>query len=295
MIPFINPQATPKEKEKEIKRAWQNLYASRLANINLTDELRIGLRDYCRNKPVMLIPTSFPKVLWLKHLAYYLAISSKKYTDYGDVNYEDDLIINNAIGIHKMLREELNDMLNIHLKSFVLMSPNQCETAMINGVLQIAIVATRPIREISDDLSVEVTKELALRLLKRLPEFSYLFNFLQDDKEDELIVDINESILNKLAAETKPSSVGHDATRNLKLACELILTDQPNHILTRKALWKTLVTTENPSRYKIKAIYGSGSKYKIQFQCGHTTDYHTAQAHIQKVITWHESAKNIKN
>ena len=73
-LQFVNHQAALKEKEAEIKRAWQNLYASRLENINLTHELRLGLRDYCKNKPVMLNPACLPRVFWLKYLAYYLAI-----------------------------------------------------------------------------------------------------------------------------------------------------------------------------------------------------------------------------
>lgn len=133
-LQFVSHQAEPKEKEKEIKRAWQNLYASRLANINLTHELSIGLRDYCKNKPVMLVPTRLSRVLWLKHLAYYIEISSRGYPDYGSVNYDDDLIINNAISIHKMLRDELNNMLKINLKSLSLMLPNHREIAMTNGV-----------------------------------------------------------------------------------------------------------------------------------------------------------------
>lgn len=296
-ISFINPQDAPKEIEKELKRAWQNLYSPRLANINLVHELSIGLRDYCKNKPVMLVPTRLPRAFWLKHLAYYLAISSKNYSDYGDVNYEDNLIVNNAIGIHKMLREELNNILNIHLKSFSLMSTIQCDTAMANGVLQIAIVATRPIREISDDLSVEVTKELALRILKQLPEFSYLFESLKSDDEEKISTsptnDINEkeNVKNKLSAITKPSNVGHDTTRHLKGAVELILTENPNHVLMPQAIWNTLFTCTTPSHYNIKTTSGSGARRKIEFQCGHITNYHAAQVHINKAIAWHTSKK----
>jgi hypothetical protein len=177
-LQLVNCQVGPKEKEKEIKRAWQNLYAFRLENINLAHELSIGLRDYCKNTPVMLVPTRLSRVFWLKHLAYYLAISSRSYPDYGFVNFDDDLVINNAINIHKTLRDELNNMLKINLKSLPLMLPNHREIATANGVLQIAIVATNSVRKISDDWSIEVTKELALKLLKRLTEFSYLLDFV---------------------------------------------------------------------------------------------------------------------
>lgn len=213
-LQFVSHQAEPKEKEKEIKRAWQNLYASRLANINLTHELSIGLRDYCKNKPVMLVPTRLSRVLWLKHLAYYIEISSRGYPDYGSVNYDDDLIINNAISIHKMLRDELNNMLKINLKSLSLMLPNHREIAMTNGVLQIAIVATNPLRKIPDDWSVEVTKELALKLLKRLTEFSYLLDFVEDTKKIPPPVTDAKDSQDKLSAYPQPSSAGHDTTHH---------------------------------------------------------------------------------
>ena len=291
-LQFVSLQAEPKEKEKEIKRAWQNLYASRLANINLTHELSIGLRDYCKNKPVMLAPTHLPRVFWLKYLAYYLAISSRGYSDYGLVSFDDALIVNNAISIHKMLRNELNNMLEINLKSLPLMQPAHRDIATANGVLQIAVMATNPVLGISDDWSVEVTKELALKLLKRLTEFSCLLDFVEDHKEMLPSVADAQNNQDKLSVYSPPSSAGHDTTHHLKLAIELILTENPNHVLMTKAIWRTLLKKENHIRCKIKAIHGSGSHQEIEFQCGHITNYHAAQAHINKAIEWYKSAKN---
>jgi hypothetical protein len=59
-----------------------------------------------------------------------------------------------------------------------------------------------------------------------------------------------------------------------------------------KAIWRTLLHSENLSRYKIKIIHGSGSNREIEFQCGHITNYHAAQVHINKAIAWYKSTKN---
>ena len=293
-LQLINHQDVLKEKEKAIKRAWQNLYASRLENINLTHELRMGLRDYCRNKPVMLNPAGLPRAFWLKYLAYYLAISSRDYPDYGLVNFDDELIINDAISIHKMLRDTLSSMLNIHLKSLPLMRSDHREIATANGVLQVAVVARTPLHTVSDNESVEVTKELALKLLKQLTEFSYLFDFAEDTKEAPQPVADTKDSQDKLSAYLPPSSAGHDTTQHLKLAIELILTENPNHVLMKKAIWRTLLKKENHPRCKIKAIHGSGAHQEIEFQCGHIANYHAAQVHINKAIAWHKSIRNME-
>jgi len=292
-LQFVNLQAAPKEKETEIKRAWQNLYASRLENINLTHELRMGLRDYCKNKPVMLNLACLPKAFWLKYLAYYLAISSREYPDYGLVNFDDALIINDAISIHKMLRDTLSNLLNVHLKSLPLMRSDHREIVTASGVLQVAVVATNPLHTVSDDESIEVTKELALKLLKRLTEFNYLFDFVEDTKEaPQPVADAKDS-QDKLSACLPPSSAGHDTTQHLKLAIELILTENSNHVLMKKAIWRTLLKKENHIRFKIKATHGTGAHQKIEFQCGHIANYHAAQVHINKAIAWHKSIRNM--
>lgn len=152
-------------------------------------------------------------------------------------------------------------------------------------------MATNPVRKIPDDWSVEVTKELALKLLKRLTEFSYLFDFVEDNEEvAPPATDAKDS--QDKSAYPQPSSAGHDTTHHLKLAIELILTENPNHVLMTKAIWRTLLKNENHIRCKIKAIHGSGSNQEIEFQCGHIANYHAAQVHINKGIAWYKSTKN---
>jgi hypothetical protein len=82
---------------KVLLRAISKLERHRLSEANLTTELLRNLRCYCHNSPVTLIPEQLPERIWLKILANYLAISSKRYQDYGDVDYDEKKLIYNAI------------------------------------------------------------------------------------------------------------------------------------------------------------------------------------------------------
>ncbi len=154
-IAQINRAAKHKEKERDIEQARRRLHTYRLAEINLTSELIRNVRECCKNNPVILVPEQLPKTIWLKYLAHYLAISSKKYPDYGEIDYDDTKLINNAVSIHKLLREKLGDMLNVSLNERSLMSSPHREIADKEGIVCIAIVATQPEREIPDDWSIE--------------------------------------------------------------------------------------------------------------------------------------------
>ena len=279
-IAQINRAAKHKEKERDIEQARLRLHTYRLAEINLTVELLRNIRECCKNDPVMLVPEQLPKTIWLKHLAHYLAISSKKYSDYGEIDYDDAKLINNAVGIHKLLREKLGEMLNISLNEQSLMSPAHREIAEKEGIVCIAIVATKPERDIPDDWSIEVTKKLALRIIDQLLEFRPL---LAIKKPEPIKSVISGSI------SSKPSAYCNYDTRDFYLANERLLEQEPEHELESKAIWNSLISKKDDVNYKIKSITPHKTKRRskvITFNSGHSTDYHAARQHIQKVITW---------
>lgn len=79
-----------RQNEIEIsQRGLRRLIKHRLAEMNLTSELLRNLRSCCKNTPVTLEPNQLPERIWLKILANYLAISSRNYQDYGDIDYDD--------------------------------------------------------------------------------------------------------------------------------------------------------------------------------------------------------------
>ena len=57
-----------------------------LSQINLTVELIRNLSNHFTNCPVTFDVQRLPELIWLKYLAHYLAISSRKYADYGDID-----------------------------------------------------------------------------------------------------------------------------------------------------------------------------------------------------------------
>ena len=256
--------------------------------MNLTTELIKSIRDCCRNKPVALVPLKLPKTVWLKILAHYLAISAKNYQDYVEIEYDDQKLLNNAVGIHKLLREKLSEMLDIQLNERSLMSPKHREIADSEGILNIAVVAINSECETPDHWSVEVTKELALRVMRQLPEFSYLF----DDK-----VEAEEYQPSSTALASKPSYSCNYETKALFLAAERVLEKNPGHDLEPKAIWNTLIAKKDDANYKIRSIERHEKKprsSRIIFNSGCSPDYHAAQAHIKKVIEWFK-ATQLKN
>jgi len=300
-IIIIDRVTESKEKAYAIERARLKLFKQNLANINLTTELIKGLRGLCGNAPVTLIPENIPQIIWLKYLAHYLAISSKRYSDYGDIDYDDEKLINNAIGIHKILRETLSDSLNIVLNERALMLPEHRMAADKAGITDIALVAIYPTRNISDDWSVEVTKELALILIKQLPEFNYLF---KDTAHDSLKLTTNNPLksihnhvdnltkseqavieLSLIANMPKPSQSCQDRTILLKQAIERLLEIELK-LARPKSMWLYLCDKSSVPNYKIKEIRGSGTKKIVTFMCGHSFDYRAAYPHIQKGIEW---------
>jgi hypothetical protein len=255
------------------------LYRHNLAEKNLTAELARNLRVFCNNAPVTFIPTQLPEKIWLKYLAHYLAISSKKYPDYGDVEYNDERLLNNAMSIHKLLREKLSGMLEIKLGERALMLPAHRDVADQNGILDIAVVAKNPEREIPDDWSVEVTKELALSILLQLDEFSSL---LVNHK-------VNDLPRSKQHPQTSSKLSDHcnDNTRSLYLAVERILDEDNEQELAPTAIWNTLLTKKDNIAYKILSVEKHSTRsYMIKFKCGNTFKYHAAQNHIKKIVTW---------
>lgn len=287
LIESVNADLSYKQKPdllKEREKRANNQYRHNLSEKNLSTELIRNQRNFCHNNPVTLIIEQLPEKLWLKYIAHYLAVSSRKYIDYGDIDYDDQKLVNNAISIHKLLYEKLGAILGIQLKEWALMLPEHREIAKKNGVLDIAVIARKPEREIPDDWSVEVTKELALRLLRNLPEFNYLF----DDKQENS-AEHPPSAVPEPTGLPKPSTLSNYDTKYLYLAVEQLLEEKPDHDLEAKAIWNTLLSKENDEVYKIKSIKQHESKprsRKIVFNSGHSTDYHAAQPHIKKVIEW---------
>jgi len=55
-----------------------------LVNTTPVHETMNTLDKYFITSPVMLDITKLPKIICLKYLAYYLALSSKKFLNYGD-------------------------------------------------------------------------------------------------------------------------------------------------------------------------------------------------------------------
>lgn len=244
-----------------------------------------------------------------------MAVSSRKYIDYGDIDYDDQKLVNNAISIHKLLYEKLGAILGIQLREWALMLPEHREVASMEGILDIAVIARKPEREIPDDWSVEVTKDLAVRILRNLPEFSWLFNNAVPIQDENPVAENRHENTNAYSSEkspdtstskddesktpvkplSKPSQYGHDSTRSLKEAVELLFEQDPDHVLMATKIYVSLVKKKSDPKFKIKHVEGSGTKADIIFNCGHKTHLHAARPHIQKIITWLSNKTNNSN
>lgn len=268
-----------------------------LAITNPIDEIIKNLTNYFNTSPVILVLAKLPETVCLKYLAYYLALSSKEFSNYGEIRWKDSGWLNHATVIHIVLRKKLEEKLNIILRYPGEMSSLQRKVAENAGVVFIAPVASNLERDRSNILSCDVTKELALDLLKLLSEFNYLFDDTGDTKEGQKQSHSSDIDKEKIASTShnqpslKPSDIGHDSTHNLKLAIERLFKENPKHEPMPTALWNTLGTKGNDQGYKIKSIQGHGNKVTITFNCGHSHNYHSAQVHIKKVIKWHNETK----
>lgn len=92
------------------------------------------------------------------------------------------------------------------------------------GVIQIERYGNNPERDFLDEWSVEVTKELALQLLKHTSEFNYLLNCEKSGSQKEAQSSDSQNMQRQLP---RPSQSGRDKTRKLKSAIERLLTENP--------------------------------------------------------------------
>ena len=143
---------------------------------NLTDHLSSNIHLICNNNSVGLSLDKIPETIWLKDLAHYLAITAKILNDYGDVNYNSSSLVQNAKRIHDLLWKELKAKIKIYWTPFSYMRPEHQKLAEKLGIIQIERYGNNPERDFLDDWSIEVTRELALELLRQLSEFSNLLN-----------------------------------------------------------------------------------------------------------------------
>ena len=153
-----------RDADQEAKRRYD------LVNTNPINEVMHNLNNYFTSSPVLLDVTKLPEIICLKYLAYYVALSSKKFLNYDEILWEDSSWLNNATRIHIVFRKTLEKKIGITLSHS--MYPAQLRIARNYGVVLIASVGSEG--NISNLLSCDVTKELALDLLKQSTEFSYL-------------------------------------------------------------------------------------------------------------------------
>jgi hypothetical protein len=190
-------------KKVEIQRnTIKEVQKSILEHIDLVDTLRKNIPKLFSNKPVKLQINQLPEVIWSKFLAHCLAISAKKLPDYGDIYYNDDALLHNAKRIHDNLWDLLKEQVHIGWKPFDVMHPKHREIAERFGIINIAKYGNIPEREMEDDWSALITKELAIDILKQQPEFNYLFNDAENS-EDKIDGHINLKV-NTVAEEEKP-------------------------------------------------------------------------------------------
>ena len=240
----------------------------------------------------MLDITKLPEIICLKYLAYYLALSSKKFLHYGEILWEDSSWLNNATRIHIVLRQTLEKKLGITLS--YAMPPAQLRAAKNAGVELIASVGSDI--DISNRLSCDITRELTIELLHLLPEFNYLFIGNNNHPElDQGDADRQGSIQNKKITSVaplppKPSLRCQSRTLSLVQAIEQLLMSYSDHVLTPHAIWERLLTKIDDPAYKISKIQGGGSGRTITFSCGKKFDYKNATQHIVNVINWFTSS-----
>ena len=286
--------------KKIVKKKKQEANKARhphLQEAGLFGELILNVSRYCTENPVKLDVTKLPKRIWLKYLAGYLAIPSNTLL-FKDIIYDSDLC-NTTTRIHVELRKALNKKLDITIEPLSVMFFDQLKTAEDAGVIDIALVAVNKASSSFDNLSCEVTRELAVDLLKLLPEFNYLFTQNEesiDPKQQNVIQHKNvERLYEKItsaepvnlytAPTPRPSLTCQERTAAITAAVEHLLCDDLTHILDVYAIWVTLLTKQNDPDYKIIKIQGSGSKKEIVF-ANQQFDYKNATQHINKVIEW---------
>lgn len=274
-----------KIEENSLLRGIKKLERARLSEVNLKAELLRNQTEYCKNNPVILLPEQLPEKIWLKELAYYLAIS-KKYNDYSEIEYDDLKIIDHAFSIHFLLRKKIREILGV-VDEFSALKPAYREISKRVGILDIAAFAVKKNDDISDKWSLLVNKELALRILKQLPEFKFLFDNNVENYEFK-----NTSSGAQSTDPNRPSNNCNHETKELYLDLEQLLKEQPKLDLEIKAIWNALLTKQSDNKYKIKTTKPHESKprsFRMVFSSGYSPDYHTAHAHIQKVIEWFKS------
>ncbi|HDV6747769.1 TPA: hypothetical protein RJX64_002697 [Legionella pneumophila] len=264
----------------------KKLERARLSEINLKTELLRNQMEYCKNNPVTLVPEQLPEKIWLKELAYYLAVSQKIHKDYVDIDYDDLKIIDCASSIHFMLRKKIREILGV-VDVFSALKSAYIENSKRAGILDIAAFAVKKNDDFFDKWSLLVTKELALRILKQLPVFKFLFENNVENYESKTASSGAQS-----TDPNRPSNNCNYETKELYLDLEQLLKEQPKLDLKTKAIWSALLTKQSDIRYKIKTTKPHESKprsIRMVFASGYSPDYHSAQAHIQTVIKWFKS------
>lgn len=249
-----------KEAEQEGGRRYY------LVNTTPINETMNTLDKYFLTSPVMLDITKLPEIICLKYLAYYLALSSKKFLNFNDILWEDSSWLNNATRIHTVLRKTLEKKLDITL-SYSIFS-DQLRTAKFSGVKLIASVGSDT--DISNRLTCDITRELAIELIKLLPEHNYLFidnnNPTKDTEIDvgysqNSIQNTKTTLIKSVPSTLKPSFKCHSRTLFLVQAVEQLLTNHPDHILAPYAIWKSLFIKKDDPIYKISKVQGGGAAY----------------------------------
>jgi hypothetical protein len=180
-----------KKKQKEANEARH----PHLKQTSLFSELILNVSKYCTENPVKLDITKLPKRIWLKYLAGYLAIPSSTLL-FKDIIYDDDLR-NTTARIHVQLRKTLNKKLDIIIEPLSEIFVDQLKIAEDAGVIDIAQVAVNKTSSSFDNLSCEVTRELALDLLRLIPEFNYLFNDVKNSEhkiDDHMGLKVNSGV-----------------------------------------------------------------------------------------------------
>ncbi|HEH5945699.1 TPA: hypothetical protein SHQ29_001364 [Legionella pneumophila] len=182
-----------KIEDNSLLRGIKKLERARLSEINLKTELLRNQMEYCKNNPVTLVPEQLPEKIWLKELAYYLAVSQKRYKDYVDIDYDDLKIVDCAFSIHSILRKKIREILGV-VDEFSLLKPAHREFSKRAGILDTAAFAIKKNGDISDKWSLLVTKELAIKLLRSLPGFHYLIEPNSVNTESALL---NQGVTSK--------------------------------------------------------------------------------------------------
>jgi hypothetical protein len=82
-----------------------------LSHKDLIDHVRRNLSKLCDNSPVRFDLDKITDGMWLKDIAFYLAVTAKKFSDYGDIDYDSVSLWHNAKRIHGLLGDALEEKL----------------------------------------------------------------------------------------------------------------------------------------------------------------------------------------